>query len=266
VRTIAYPYFLWSTITVVLKAMLGDNPNHPSDLSAILLILYKPVEQFWFLYVLFILSLTISTLLKLRMKPGAILALAIVVYPGVLPISYWWGVVSSAAMENAIYVALGVAIAWGRDLRTVSRINVYWLAATIVAGLMVSSLGGMFEVQEWQKSEPPLAISGIIAIVALAVLADKTNDAAIRFLGRYSLEIYVVHTIASAAVRIALQKVAHISAPAPHIILGTLAGLYIPIGLALIFHRVGFRFGFTIPSPIFLGPMRPPQITQPEGE
>jgi fucose 4-O-acetylase-like acetyltransferase len=267
-RTIAYPYFAWSVITVILKAALGGIPNLPSDLSDLLLILYRPVAQYWFLYVLFILSLAISALLKLGVRPWAVLVLAILVYPGVLPISYWWGVVSSEVREFAIYVTLGVVIGWDRDLRAISCTPIGWLAAVVVTGLMVSSLGGFVELQEWRALEPSLAVSGTVTIVALSVLADKAKlDAAIRFLGRYSLEIYVVHSIASAAARIALQKVAHVSAAAPHILLGTLAGLYMPIVLVLIFHRIGFRFGFTLPSPIFPHPsIRYPDLTQPEDQ
>jgi hypothetical protein len=97
-------------------------------------------------------------------------------------------------------------------------------------------------------STATFAISGIIADLALALLIDKERfGAAFRLLGRYSLEIYLVHTIATAGVRVALDKVANISAPVPHLVLGTLAGLYIPIGFALIFQRVDFRFGFTLP-------------------
>lgn len=262
-RTIAYPYFLWSVVTVILKAALGEIPNHPSGLSDLLLILYHPVAQYWFFYVIFILSLTILALLKLGVRPWAVLVLAILIYPGVLPISYWWGVVSSEVREFAIYVALGVVIGWDRDLRAISSTHVGWLSAVVPAGLAVSSLGGF---KEWGELEPCLAVCGTVAIVALSVLVDKAKlDTPIRFLGRYSLEIYVAHSIAAAAVRITLQKVAHLTALAPHIVLGTLAGLYIPIILVLIFHRVGFRFGFTVPSPIFPHPLiRCPNLTPPE--
>jgi uncharacterized membrane protein YcfT len=90
-------------------------------------------------------------------------------------------------------------------------------------------------------------VSGTVAVVALALLTDKAKlESAIQFLGRHSLEIYLVHTIASAGVRITLLKFAHLSAPAPHLVLGTLAGLYIPIALLLLFKRVGLQFGFTL--------------------
>jgi peptidoglycan/LPS O-acetylase OafA/YrhL len=149
----------------------------------------------------------------------------------------------------AIYLALGVVAASCRDLQSLSRIHVGWLALFVVAGLTASSLGGLPEFPYPYAFEPIFAVSGTVAVVALALLSGIAKlDTPIQFLGRYSLEIYVVHTIASAAVRIALLKIAHVSAPAPHLVLGTLAGLYIPIALVLIFNRVGFRFGFTLPK------------------
>ena len=53
IRTLAYPYFVWSIITVVLEQHIGQIPNHPRNLSDLLIIPYEPIEQFWFLYALF---------------------------------------------------------------------------------------------------------------------------------------------------------------------------------------------------------------------
>ncbi len=247
-RKIAYPYVVWSIITVLIKAALGDITNHPYTLSDLNLILYKPIDQFWFLYVLLFLSLIVSALLKLGAKPWLIFVMAVLLYPGVLPISYGWGVLGQASLY-AVYLTLGVIVGWGRDLRTISRIHVGWLVIFVGGGLLVTSLGGFSELPYRHALTPVLAISGTAAMVALAALADMAKlDAAIRFLGRYTLEIYVVHTIASAGLRIALLKLAHVSAPAPHLLFGTLAGLYVPIALMLVLDRVGFRIGFILPK------------------
>jgi fucose 4-O-acetylase-like acetyltransferase len=247
-RTIAYPYFVWSVITVLLKAALGDIPNHPVNFTYLPLIVYDPIDQFWFLYVLFVLSLAVSALLRLGLQPWGILVLAILVYPGTLPIASYGWLILLLASAYLIYLALGVMIGWDRDLQPITRIGVGSLAAAVVAGLMLSSLGGVSGRPNWYALDFVLAMSGIIGTVALAVLAGRAKlDAPIRFLGYYSLQIYVAHTIASAGVRIALQKVVGISALTPHIVLGTLAGLYLPIVLVLVFNRAGFRFGFALP-------------------
>jgi fucose 4-O-acetylase-like acetyltransferase len=247
-RTIAYPYFIWSVITVVIKAPLGQIANRPYDFSDLPLILYAPIGQYWFLYVLFILLMVIAALLKLGMTPWIIFALAILFYPGLLPISmYWW--VLAVAREMAIYTTLGVVVGRDRDLRTISGFHVGWLALAVAAGLTVASFAGSSELPYRAAFQPVFGMSGTAAVVALAVLTNKAKlDAAIQFLGRYSLEIYVVHTIASSSARVLLLKFAHVSAPAPHLVLGTLAGLYVPIGMVLLFDRVGFRYAFTLPK------------------
>jgi fucose 4-O-acetylase-like acetyltransferase len=246
-RTIAYPYFVWSVITVVIKAALGPITTHPYHLSDLPLILYDPIDQYWFLYVLFILLIAISALLKLGVSPWVVFVLAILIYPGLVPISYGLGVLATTS-EMAIYIALGVIVGRDRDFRMISGIHVGWLVVGVVAGLMVASLAGLSELPYRHAFQPTFAVSGTVAVVALALLTDKAKlEAAIQFLGRHSLEIYVVHTIASAGVRITLLKFAHVSAPTPHLVLGTLAGLYIPIAVVLLFERVGLRFGFKLP-------------------
>jgi len=149
-----------------------------------------------------------------------------------------------------LYFAFGVIIGSDQNIRMISCAPVRWLPVAVATGLMVSSLAGWSEAPYRHAFLPAatFAVSGIIAILALALLTDKAKfGTSIRLLGRYSLEIYLVHTIATAGVLVALIKFAHISAPAPHLVLGTLAGLYIPIGLALIFQRADFHFGFTLP-------------------
>lgn len=247
-RTIAYPYFVWSVITVLIKAALGPLANQPKSLSDLALIFYAPIDQYWFLYVLFVLLIAASALLKLRVWPWAIFVLAILIYPGLLPISSGGWDILAMARDMAIYVALGLIVGW-RSLGMISGVHAGWLASGVVAGLTVASLAGLSELPHMYALQPVFAVSGTVAVVALAVLTDKTKlSAAIQFLGRHSLEIYLAHTMASAAVRITLIKLAHVSEPVPHLVLGTLAGLYIPIAMVFLFGRVGFRFGFTLPK------------------
>ena len=53
-----------------------------------------------------------------------------------------------------------------------------------------------------------LATAGITGVLALAIWLDRTPlRCVINFIGRYSLEIFVVHTMMSAATRILLQDV-----------------------------------------------------------
>ena len=249
VRTIAYPYFIWSVIMVLIKAALGPLTTNPYRLSDLPLIFYAPLDQYWFLYVLFIFLIMTSALLKSGMSPGVIFVLAILIYPGILPIaSYDWSVLAEIR-GMAIYFALGVLIGSRQDFRMISAIPRGWLILAVLVGLFVASLAGFHEFPNRDEFLPIFALSGIAAVVAFSILTNKAAfGTAFQLLGRYSLEIYLVHTIASAGVRIVLIKFATITAFSTHFILGTLAGIYIPIILALFFERIGFRFAFRLPS------------------
>jgi hypothetical protein len=69
----------------------------------------------------------------------------------------------------------------------------------------------------------------------------------IRILGVYSLEIYVAHTIASAGIRIALQKGLKVQDVNVHIILGTVGGLLLPLILNSLCRRFHAEYVFRIP-------------------
>jgi fucose 4-O-acetylase-like acetyltransferase len=248
IRTIAYPCFVWSVITIIIKSALGTTVTHPYALADMPLIFYSPIDQFWFLYALFVLLIVVSGFLKLGASPWAIFGLAFLIYPGLLPIPSG-GVLIEARME-AIYLAIGLIVGVTRDVRTFSSAHVGSLAVCVVGGLIFSLFGGWSELPYRNVFQPVLAVSGIGAVVALALLINKLNvDASIRFLGRHSLEIYLAHPLGSASVRITLVKFAHVSDPASHLILGMLAGLFVPIALVVFFDQIGFRFGFSLPRP-----------------
>jgi len=247
VGTIAYPYLVWSVITLAIKSVLGSSLNHPYDLTDFPRILYQPIDQFWFLYVLFVLLLVAFALLKFGVRPWVLLLITIAVYPGLHPYaSYGWGILAQCGMMG-IYVALGVVLGNDRNVHAISFVRNSWLAVAAIVGIMFASLAGWFDVMERAILDPIFAVSGIVGAVAFAVLTDKGRFGhAIRMLGRYSLEIYLVHTIASAGVRIVLIKFGRVSDPTLHLFVGTVAGLYVPIAVAVVLRKCGFNYAFTL--------------------
>jgi len=251
-RTIAYPYFVWSAITMAIKIPMGSLVNHPNSATELPQILYRPVGEYWFLYVLFVLTLSIGLMIKLRLTPWIVLVVAILIYPEVLPFPRVVdAIVLSEVRTFALYVALGALIGEHFKLWTIPALGVGWLLSVVLAGGVISSLAYFLSgFDNWNIFRIALAVSGISAIAALSALIDNSKvGTAINFLGRYSLEIFVVHTIASATVRIVLQKIVHITGAMPHLLLGICAGLFLPVALALLFDRVGFLYGFTVPNP-----------------
>src|ERR1700710_108282 len=72
-RTLAYPYFVWSTVVILLKSSLDRIPNTPRTISDLLFVPIEPVEQFWFLYALFMVLILFGALISLGINPGILI-------------------------------------------------------------------------------------------------------------------------------------------------------------------------------------------------
>jgi len=147
-------------------------------------------------------------------------------------------------------LALGVILGASRRFSLMSNIHATLIVTIMVVGFFIVSLPAkLLEFPHPHALDVVLALGGIAGVVALALLTSRANlDIVIRFLGRHSLEIFVAHSIISGAIRILLQKIGHISSPAPYLIFCTLAGLYIPAVVALGLERVGVNYLFFLPK------------------
>lgn len=249
IGTIAYPYFVWSLITLLIKSPLGQIVNQPRTLLEVPEILYRPIEQFWFLYVLFLLSIVFGFLLKFGARPWTLIIVAAVLYPGIWPLPSSGWVPFELSRSYAIYFALGVLVG-GNQFNLLNGAGERTLAVVAAVGLLTVALFAIFlETDHPHLLDFVLATSGTAGIVAIAVLANRARmDSAIGFLGRYSLEIFVAHTIASAAIRVLLQRYWLVSSPAPYIVFCTIIGLYGPVLVAIAWKRMDFGWAFTIPK------------------
>jgi len=107
-----------------------------------------------------------------------------------------------------------------------------------------------------ETSDLPVSLAGVVAAACLCALWSRArsrlgrhSSAVLAELGKCSLAIYVAHTIVSAGVRIGLQKVMHVDEPLTHAVLGTIAGLVVPVGLYRAAQRFNFPYPFEWPRP-----------------
>lgn len=244
--TIAYPYFVWSIITILLKTALGSLPTTPRTLHDLPLIFYQPVEQYWFLYALFVFTIFYRILYPVGNNSWVFLAIAIIIHPDVTRL---W--INSSAVADikqfAIFFAVGCVIGSNR-LREISATNAGALAFAAVAGLSVAA-GRIFVAND--KVSPLFAFSGICGACALAMLLSRSRVGwMFEFVGCFSLEIFVIHTMASAGTRILLEHL-HLYSVSIHVFAGIISGLLAPIAIAVGLDRLGIRHAF------LLGKFRP---------
>lgn len=201
---LVYPYLLWSGITVALELAMAPHVNSPLSLRDALLAPIVPVEQYWFLYVLFFAQLVVAAVWPRRWLL-ALVALAALVGGNRVDL----GPLSALPREFP-FVAIGV-LAGPRVLALFDR------SAGLDAAVMVAGFGALALVLR-NYGDPAGAASGYVllaglagtvGVMGLAALVTRTAwpAAVLGALGRDSMAIYVSHTIFSAGSRVALKLV-----------------------------------------------------------
>ena len=254
IDAIYYPYLIWSLIQGSIEIGMGGFTNQHASWDDLLNVVWQPRAQFWFLYTLFftfvfnIIFLWVLERLGFLKKtwPFILLAFAMLLIIGkpLLPGLFFFQSVAS----YDIYFAFG-AIFWLLH-KNGEPFNIKLLVLLI--SLFVAMQYAVFIVQAITLSQSIVVILlaglGISSVIGLAQR--------IRFfsvVGLYSMEIYLMHVIFGSGMRIVLQKGLHIEALAPHLIVGVVVGIALPILAARWMHRFKLKFLLRPPKMMRLG-------------
>jgi fucose 4-O-acetylase-like acetyltransferase len=244
VRTVAYPYVVWSVLQALLLIALSPLTRDRPGVSLLLRLPYHPLMQFWFLYTLFAIALAFAGLYALGLRARGLVLFSLVSYAAAPFMGLRWEV-AQAVLVFFVYFAAGVwlsprLLAPGSALPRPS-----WGLA--LGGLLAAAVALGLD-QRW-ATRPIAAALGIAAtlIVAMGI------DAAGRFgffvkWGRRSLPIYVAHLMAVIASRVLLVRLG-VTSGATHVVLGLAAGLGGPLLLAWACERAGLRHAFVLGGP-----------------
>lgn len=242
---IVYPYFLWSILQEFLRIVAGIRSE---PIVTLWRIIYQPVMQFWFLYVLFFISLAYAIARKFRVSSNVFLLCCILLYAAhVVGINFGpWGVIYMIR-QNAIYFAVGAFVGERKLLLYLEHATPFALISTAIGGFVVIALVVAFNLVEVKVIVPAIALVGIAASISIAKYLEEVKLAEfLKNWGLLSLQIYVVHTIASAIMRVILQRIFNLSDPAIHILAGTTIGIYGPVILYMICQKIRLPYVFTL--------------------
>lgn len=248
-QVLVYPYFLWSILQTIIQLATYGNLKNSASWASVLKIIYEPIMQFWFIYTLFIILILYGVAHRFGISCNYLLGLATLLYAASLAdINFGsWGMLY-LVRRNMIYFSIGAVLGSSRVLVRLREANTLVLLAIALGGYLgITLIVAQPSLAENPYIIPEIALVGIAASIALSMLMERWNTVHFFELwGLLSLQIYVAHTIASASVRIGLQKVLGISEPLTHLILGTAIGIYAPIALNQICQQVGFKYMFSL--------------------
>jgi fucose 4-O-acetylase-like acetyltransferase len=248
VSSVVYPYFFWATIQTLLMLAVGKYTNSKVTIDNLWTIFESPPMQFWFLYVYGILALSYLALSKIgSSRVGIAIAFVMLWILGAYDVLPWARVLNWIQFYGLFFVVgdLTGDLAIKFFSRRPSRLPVAVLA--ILAFLL---LGAIF----YFPGSPAWGVSAACAFLGIAgtlsvgyVLASGGLISILRSCGIYSLEIYVLHTIVSAAVRIGLVHVCGVRSLPIHLTVGILAGIVVPLVIAANARQHSYEWLFRLP-------------------
>ena len=246
---IVYPYFLWSVLEGSIQYFASRYTNNHIAASDLPKIIFQPIDQYWFLYTIFLMYMIYWLVYHRRFSNDQFLMFALLLYAfeafGLNIVS--WDVFHSFC-SFLIYFALGAKAGEASiftDLRMLNGVRFLGLA---ISGYVLIVLAVVIGLSDLPFVHAVFAVAGTVATIALAMLLSRSSvwSSFLRILGVYSLEIYVSHTIFSAAARIAMLKVLGYSGPPLHVLVETTVGIGIPLLLAIWGPRIGLPYLFTL--------------------
>lgn len=242
IRTLLYPYFLWSFLQTGIELLLARYTNGSIGIDEFLRIFYNPRAQFWFLIALF--NVSLLTALLYYVAPRRYLIIVGVIWMIFKLTSSNWEILSDT-MEYSIFFIFGVLLnSYKVEKHLTSPISM------IVLGVVITLFSLIY-----LSSYPNLAIKfflGIIGTLSVITIAIQTavGKQWLGYLGRQSLPIYLAHILAGSGTRIILYKFLGVTSVTTHLIIGTLVGVFAPLLLYRLSEYVGAQALFYFPKNI----------------
>lgn len=242
-QTGVYVYFVWVVLHGTVHLLFSGYTNRQASFSPILNMLVTPPWHFWYIYALVLLSLFYVSLRKVGLHPAVLAILGILFYRlSAFPHQFSWDG-SSLVMQYFLFYAVGAWISKDGILVKISHLKINRLLLLLGVATCISILMILMGLNEQYLSRPfSIFPRALVLLIVLIILERYGIFRFLGYIGKRSLEIYVAHVIATAGIRIILMRFFDINDPLPHILLGTFAGVVIPLGIAVFTEKLGFPY------------------------
>jgi fucose 4-O-acetylase-like acetyltransferase len=250
-------YVLWSVVQGSVKALAGSLTNSPVGWSDVLR-LWIPAGQLWFLP--WLMAVTVVAVIA---QPWTSRRRALLTVGGACVLSVAvWGVDPVWAFTRGWSLLapflLGCAMTARRHAKVFEPVLLSWVLTVVCGAIWVAVSMSTQAVPPTTGGLPrtPVGISlgvlgcivGTAACLSLAALLARTPVGGVLApIGRRSLEIFLAHIVVAAGARIVLEK-AGLTVPVVHLLVGIALGVIVPMALANLADRLGWRWVFRTPA------------------
>lgn len=251
-KTLIYPYLLWSVLQVSVQLILSNYTNASRSFMDYAYILIQPraIDQMWFLFALFnvsVLFLMTQQVLKMTRLQMAFLGV------GLFYLSRF--VTEYSLIRDLLYYYIFIVIGDALCKYLIEGKKKTQLSSSIV---LIGSLL-IFVLSEWiwltSTTKPQIFVFGIIALIGgsftilVSLKLDELNVFGfLRGVGKYWLAVYLAHALCSSPMRTIAMKLVGITNVYLVFVIVMMSAILLPILLYQISKKLGFHFIFEWPG------------------
>lgn len=250
---IFYPYLIWSFLVGLLEVLGSGYRNGESELSSLWAIFWEPRSIFWFLYALF----NCYLITEIIVAVAGIRAARLILVPFGIALLVLWSPDRHLPFSlpqlqmSFIYFAIGFLIPGGWLKKSES---IFFSLVAGVSALAVVYVAG-FEYNVYSLSirsvSPNLTLVAVLVLLMLTVAMRALPVNGFNWLadlGRRSLDVYLLHLLFIAPLRIVLDKFFGIQSALLITVLAFPLGVVLPLIFAQALREKGFNFLFDPPE------------------
>ena len=239
------PYVVFSAVYIAINSFVGG-ANTRSSLWDILDIWKTPVAQYWFLYALFFLF-CLWTALSGCLKNWQITLFTV----SAAYLAPLFGV-QFGSFEVVVFSALAFGLGTCTDIEQIAEIPTKFKPIAIFIHLAVAIILIKIGINEYPIAKEALTVLGILASILFISMLQQIKPVAafLDFMNKYSFQIYLLHTIFTAGVRIILLSFG-ITQWWLHILAGCVCGTAFSVLAAVICKRVKILNACFFPTKAF---------------
>lgn len=238
------PYFTFTIITLVLKKLFEGAVN-TSENSFVKSLFINPIAPYWYFYVLFFIFLITPTFISAKkMLVFFVIALGMKLLYIFVDMNDSVPYAIRGILDYEIWFAVGMLIS---RFRLTSRMNMkISLLGVLFLALSVLVYAYDFSFQGMNLILSLLACASVISAIYCR-FKDNRQNKLFGMLSRYTLPIFVMHTIFAAGFRGVLLKLG-ITSAILHISVGLTVSFLCPILAAIIMEKIKYLDVFLYPS------------------